>query len=116
MLLKQLLRVLTSLIAIAVLTSVSAEDSIWLRRHGFRELRQGSATDGGQNLYVSHKGRLQTINRLDLNVDGEIDLVFTQDHNSVYTPGALIYWGTAEGYHSLLPDMWRMRAGFSLLA
>ena len=115
MLLKQLLRVLTSLIAIAVLTSVSAEDSIWLRRHGFRELRQGSATDGGQNLYVSHKGRLQTINRLDLNVDGEIDLVFTQDHNSVYAPDSLIYWGGPEGFQSLLPELRELRAGFSLL-
>ena len=104
-----------SVVFIALLTPVAAEDSIWLRRRGFAGLRQGSATDGGQNLYVSHHGRIQTINRLDLNVDGEIDFLFTQDHNSVYTPDSLIYWGGPEGYQSLLPDNLDLRAGFSVL-
>ena len=92
-----------------------ADDSLWLRRRGFDQLREGRATDGGQNLYVSRRGRLQTIVRLDLNADSEIDLLFTQDHNSVYAPDSLIYWGGPHGFHSLLPVLSEIRAGFSLL-
>ena len=94
---------------------VYGADSVWIRRSGFEQLRQGRATDGGQNLYVSGTGRMQTINRLDFNLDGEIDLLFTQDHDSVYAPDSLIYWGGPDGFHSLFPEMWQMRAPFSLL-
>ncbi len=96
-------------------TLLKANDSLWIRHRGFQALQQGRAGNGGANLYVSSKGRIQTINRWDLNVDGELDLLFTQDHNSVYTPDTLIYWGGKDGYESLLPDMWRLRAPFSLL-
>lgn len=87
----------------------------WIRHSGFEGLKQGVAGDSGANLYVSARGRLQTINRWDLNRDGELDLLFTQDHNSVYTPDSLIYWGGDDGYRSLLPEMWKLRAPFSLL-
>ncbi|MFN0165373.1 MAG: FG-GAP repeat domain-containing protein [Bryobacteraceae bacterium] len=96
----------------------SAKDSgapLWIRHTGFESLRRGVPGDGGANLYVSRKGRLQTINRWDLNRDGELDLLFTQDHNNVYTPESIVYWGGPEGFQSLLPDMWRWRAGTSLL-
>ena len=86
-----------------------------IRHHGFKDLSRGSAGDSGANLYVSHKGRIQTINRWDLNLDGELDLVFTQDHDSVYNPDSLIYWGGPVGYQSLLPDGWQLRAPFSIL-
>ena len=95
--------------------AVVANDPVFLRRSGFSQLRQGTAADGGQNLYVSRQGRVQLINRLDLNLDGEIDLLFTQDHDSVYAPDSLIYWGSADGFQSLFPEMWQMRAPFSLL-
>lgn len=107
--------VLVSLIAGRMAVAVVADDRLWIRHSGFEQLRRGTAADGGQNLYVSRKGRVQTINRMDFNHDGEIDLLFTQDHNHVYTPDALIYWGSPEGYTSLLPEMWRTRAHFSLL-
>ena len=94
---------------------LSAGEPVQIRRSGFEQLRQGLATDGGQNLYVSRKGRVQTINRLDFNLDGELDLLFTQDHDSVYAPDSLIYWGGIDGFHSLLPEMWHLRAPFSLL-
>jgi hypothetical protein len=104
-----------SALVVALCVACRAEESVWLRRRGFDQLREGRATDGGQNLYVSRRGRLQTINRLDLNTDGEIDLLFTQDHNSVYAPDSLIYWGGPHGFHSLLPELNELRAGFSLL-
>ena len=70
-----------------------AAESLWIRHAGWEAFRQGSFGDSGANTYVSRRGRIQTINRWDLNADGELDLVFTQDHNGVYTPDSLIYWG-----------------------
>src|ERR1043165_4591704 len=68
-----------------------------VRHAGFESFHKGSAGDGGANLYVSRRGRVQTINRFDLNGDGELDLVFTQDHNNVYTPDSVIYWNGPDG-------------------
>ena len=51
----------------------------------------------------------------DLNLDGELDLLFTQDHDNVYAPDSLIYWGGPEGLRSLLPEMWQMEAPYSVL-
>jgi hypothetical protein len=90
-------------------------DSVWIRQSGFEELRRGTEGDSGVNLYVSYRGRIQTINRWDLDRDGELDLFFTQDHDNVYAPDSLIYWGGRDGYHSLLPDLWQLRSPFSLL-
>lgn len=96
--------------------AAQSSGSIWIRHSGFEGLKGGSAGDSGANLYLSARGRLQTVNRWDLNRDGELDLFFTQDHNSVYTPDSLIYWGSNDGFQSLLPEMWRLRAPFSLLS
>ncbi len=109
------LAVVTAWIMLMINFSVYADDSVWIGRSGFDELRQGTATDGGQNLYVSRAGRVQTINRMDLNRDGEIDLLFTQDHDNFAAPDAMIYWGGPEGFQSLLPEMWKLRAPFSVL-
>jgi len=111
---------LLSLLCLWLLTSLSVSSSppnktFWIRHSGFQNFRQGKAGDSGANLYVSFKGRVQTIHRWDLNRDGEVDLLFTQDHNNVYTPDSLIYWGGPQGYQSLLPDLWQLRAPFSLL-
>ena len=95
--------------------AAQSSSSVWIRQSGFEGLKGGSTGDSGANLYLSAKGRLQTINRWDLNRDGELDLLFTQDHNSVYNPDSLIYWGGSDGFQSLLPDLWRLRAPFSLL-
>ena len=107
--------VIATVMTIHLFATARADDTVWLRRTGFELLRQGTSRDGGQNMYVSYNGRVQTINRLDFNLDGEIDLLFTQDHDSVYAPDSLIYWGGPDGFHSLLPEMWQQRAPFSLL-
>ena len=119
---KRLLTTLVPLFAILLwlltahpVSSSRTNKTSWIRQSGFKDFHQGSAGDSGANLYVSSKGRVQTINRWDLNRDGEIDLLFTQDHNNVYAPDSLVYWGGAEGYQSLLPDLWQLRAPFSLL-
>ena len=109
------LAVVAAWMVLVLNTFVHADGPVWIRRSGFDELRQGTAIDGGQNLYVSRQGRVQTINRMDLNLDGEIDLLFTQDHESVAAPDAMIYWGGPDGFQSLLPEMWELRAPFSVL-
>ena len=100
----------------AVSLNLYSESGIHRIRHeGFEGLSRGRLGDAEANPYISRKGRLQTINRLDLNRDGELDLVFTQDHNSVYNPDSLIYWGGPEGFRSLMHDLWELRAPFSIL-
>ena len=83
-------------------------------RHGPADLRRGVLGDAGANTYVSSRG-FQTIHRRDLNGDGEIDLVFTQDHNAAYAPDAMIYWGSAEGPVSLQPELPELRSPYTLL-
>jgi len=92
-----------------------ATEGLWIQHNDFQSLRSGKADDSGANLYVSAKGRIQTINRWDLNLDGELDLLFTQDHNNVYAPDSLLYWGGPNGFQSLLPENWKLRAPFSIL-
>ena len=85
---------LVLILTVAVSSNLHSEPEICRIRHeGFEGLSRGRLGDAGANTYISRKGRLQTINRLDLNRDGELDLVFTQDHNSVYNPDSIIYWG-----------------------
>ena len=90
-------------------------DSVSIVQKGFEGLKHGSFGDSGANTYVSAKGNLQTIHRWDLNRDGEIDLVFTQDHNHDYSPDAMIYWGGSEGPESLHPDLPQYRSPYTLL-
>lgn len=82
--------------------------------HGPAELRQGAPGDAGANTYVSARG-FQNIQRRDLNGDGEIDLVFTQDHNADYAPDAMIYWGGPDGPQSLEPELPGLRSPYTLL-
>ena len=97
-----------------VLSAGQGSDSISLFHRGFGDLRRGALGDSGANTYVSAKGRIQTIHRSDLNRDGELDLFFTQDHNVNFTPDAMIYWGGANGYESLLPELPELRSAYTL--
>lgn len=83
-------------------------------RHGPAEFRQGTPGDAGANTYVSAHG-FQNIHRRDLNGDGEIDLVFAQDHNADYAPDAMIYWGGPDGPQSLEPELPELRSPYTRL-
>ena len=50
------------------------------RQRGFKDFARGSFQDGGANIYVSAAGRLQLINRYDLNQDGHLDLFIGTGH------------------------------------
>ncbi len=86
-----------------------------IRHRGFEDFSRGSFPDGGANVYVSRSGRVQLIPRWDLDQDGYLDLVFSQDHDVVEKPDALIYWGSPSGYTSLLPPFWKELPAFKLL-
>ena len=105
---------LISVIFRAMKSDAQSSSSVWIRQSGFEELRKGTAGDAGANLYVSAKGRIQTIHRWDLNRDGEIDLFFTQDHNHDYAPDAMVYYGGANGYESLSLELQELRTNYSL--
>jgi hypothetical protein len=92
-----------------------AGDAGSIVHRGFDAFRRGTLGDGGANTYVSAKGNLETIHRWDLNRDGEIDLIFTQDHNADYAPDAMIYWGGTDGPVSLQPELPEYRSPYTLL-
>ena len=89
-------------------------EPVRIGHRSFADFAQGTLGDSGANLYVSHNGGVQTINRWDLNRDGHLDLLFTQDHSDLDNPPALIYWGQEEGYQSWLPSRWEHRSLLSL--
>ena len=80
-----------------------------LVQRGFADFSRGTPGNGGANLYVAQDGKIQVINRWDLNGDGYNDLVFSNDHDPFEIVDAFIYWGSKRGYTSLLPELWRDR-------
>ena len=105
---------LSGLGPLALAASPAADTSAIVHR-GFDAFRRGSFGDAGANTYVSAQGNIETIHRWDLNRDGEIDLVFTQDHNADYAPDAMIYWGGADGPVSLEPELPEYRSPYMRL-
>ncbi len=58
---------------------------------GYEDFVQGSFDAGGDNLYVSRRGRLQMIRVWDLNGDGHVDLFFGHSHDHRGHMPVLIY-------------------------
>ena len=71
----------------------------------FEDFAAGTPGDGGVNLYVAKAGRIEMINRLDLNNDGYLDLFISNDHNHVEGADVLVYWGSSQGPRSLMPPI-----------
>lgn len=82
---------------------------------GFEGFGDGTFGDSGANTYVSASGGIQMIHRWDLNRDGELELIFTQDHNFHFAPDAMIYWGGGDGPQSLQPELPQYRSAYDLL-
>ena len=56
----------------------------------FEDFVDGKLDASGNNIYVTHDGKIRTINRYDLNSDGWIDLLIPQIHNQVnFIPATL---------------------------
>ena len=62
---------------------------IW-HTQGFTDFSKGTFGNSGQNIYVSHSGELQRIHQSDIDLDGEIDLLFcnSQGHEEYVHPVA----------------------------
>lgn len=88
-------------------TLVLAQNASSVQQHGFDDFSRGQLGNSGANLYVSRDGRIQVINKWDLNRDGYPDLLMSNDHDVYEAVDSLIYWGGAKGYTSILPDLWK---------
>jgi hypothetical protein len=63
-----------AMIFILGLFAIIHAQTIWTEST-FEDFRDGSFLDAGSNIYVSSRGRIQMINRWDLNGDGFLDIV-----------------------------------------
>jgi hypothetical protein len=95
-----IMTVLISMIALPGCAHQAGRDEqreVWTHS-GFTNFIQGRFGDGGANTYVSAQGRIQLVNRWDLNNDGHIDLVFANSHPHVERLDAVIYWGNGRDF------------------
>lgn len=76
---------------------LGAAGGVW-KESSFADFADGSFSDGGANMYVSLRGRVQTINRWDLNGDGYLDLVFANSHPQAEKIDAVLYWGNGKDF------------------
>jgi len=79
-----------------------------IRHSTFGDFIQGTLGNAGANLYVSRAGRVQVINKWDLNRDGFVDVLMSNGHDVSSATDAFIYWGH-RNYTSLLPPLWKER-------
>ncbi len=64
----------------------------------FADFSQGTPSESGAKLYVSAQGNVQALDRMDLNLDGYADIVFSNSNNGSSTQiNSYIYWGTSSG-------------------
>lgn len=101
------------IIAIMLLFSISAPaQKVW-KQNSYDDFVKGKFSDAGANMYVSHKGRIQTINRADVNGDGNVDILSVNSHPLIEMLDMSIYWGNGKDFsiqnHSYIPangPMW----------
>lgn len=88
-------------VLLSVLSHASAQNTsgpaVWTQST-FDEFRKGRFEDAGANTYVSRSGRVQLINRWDLNGDGNLDIVFANSHSHAEKLDATIYWGNGRDF------------------
>ena len=102
---------IAALIVSVSLLSINAQ-SVWEQK-GYNDFIKGTFDDAGANMYVSHKGRIEAINRWDVNNDGNVDILCVNSHPLVEMLDMSIYWGNGKDYsildHSYVPangPMW----------
>ncbi|UCE04490.1 MAG: VCBS repeat-containing protein, partial [bacterium] len=95
-----------------ILGTMLLAQEIW-RESTLEDFIDGTFDDAGANMYVSYNGRIQTINRWDVNGDGNIDIFCVNSHPLVEMLDMSIYWGNGKDFsiknHSYVPangPMW----------
>lgn len=93
------------MVLLAVLSMVLAATSMAADIvHGtFADFAGGTPGASGANLYVSHAGRVEVINRYDFDGDGNLDIFVVEDHNVMENVEAFVYLGGPKGPESILP-------------
>lgn len=89
------------------LPAQTTADGNTIHHSGFDTFSKGTLGNSGENLYVSWDGRIQAINKWDINKDGYNDVLISSDHNHYEMTDALIYWNGDKGFTSLLPALWK---------
>ena len=71
----------------------------------FKDFEKGTLSESGAKLYVSAKGNVQLLDRLDLNGDGWLDLVFSNqiDSKNNNKTNSYVYWGKGGKKFSTVP-------------
>ncbi len=64
----------------------------------FNDFKQGTLSESGAKIYVSAKGNVQLLDRLDLNNDGWLDLVVSNHYAGTHKLNSYIYKGSAAGF------------------
>lgn len=102
---------LISIIGLLCIQIITAQEG-W-QESTFKDFIDGTFDDAGANMYVSHNGKIQTINRWDVNGDGNIDILCVNSHPLVEMLDMSIYWGDGKDFsiknHSYIPadgPMW----------
>ena len=100
------------MLSIAAAAWEGKADDAWIEST-YDDFCDGTFDDAGANTYVSAAGRIQTINRWDVNRDGHIDLLFVNSHPLIEMLDLSIYWGNGKDFsirnHSYVPvngPMW----------
>ena len=74
-------RIFNAIIMLFTITSAAyAGENAWIQR-GFDDFIQGRFEDSGVNIYVNANGVIETINRLDVNNDGYVDIPIANSHD-----------------------------------
>src|SRR5688572_25655411 len=79
------------IVSIVLLTAASRDTAGQWTDNSFDAFRKGEFLDAGSNLYVSAAGRMQIINRWDLNGDGHLDIVMPSGHCHTEKEDTFIY-------------------------
>jgi hypothetical protein len=94
-----------------LLTHSTAQES-W-KESTFEDFIDGTFDDAGANMYVSYSGRIQSINKWDVNSDSHVDILCVNSHPLVEMLDMSIYWGNGRDFsiknHSYVPadgPMW----------
>ncbi|MCX7426610.1 MAG: VCBS repeat-containing protein [Planctomycetia bacterium] len=91
------------------LAGEDAGSKVVARHASFEDFVKGTCGNSGANVYVSRKGRVEVINKWDLNKDGYVDVVIPNDHGMTEVADALIYWNGPSGFRSLMPELLKER-------
>src|SRR5690348_9535595 len=91
--------ILTLMTICAAAVSPQAKQLRW-RQASYKDFVGGTFSDGGSNMYVSAKGRVQTVARWDLNNDGYQDLTFANTHPHAEKLDPVIFWGNGKTFEN----------------